>query len=249
MRWTRQIKARLDGLGDAGLADAAGDGAALHMGRALAGGDAQGFQAAQGVRHDDARAAFNRVFDQGGRSARCEGAAGELMPVAFALQRQKQIAGDDLAAAVGQARDRAIVARSTPPVAAATSAADQSGRAECSGIERQGLGRDSGVVEGVGHARDDLTLFMPFSGDDHHIPVTHHFDGGLDGGAAVTDLDPVRTAGADLGADGGGVFGPRIVVGDDGDVGQTPGDLAHQGRLPRSRLPPAPKTTISRPVA
>ena len=83
----------------------------------------------------------------------------------------------------------------------------------------------------MGHARDDLTLFMPFSGDDHHIPVTHHFDGGLDGGAAIADLDGVGAAGADLGADGGGIFRTRIVVGDDGDIGQTPGDGAHQRPL------------------
>src|SRR5690606_14445831 len=93
------------------------------------------------------------------------------------------------------------------------------------------FGRFGGVVEGMYDPADDLTLFMPFSGDHDHISFAHQRDGVADGLATVADLQRVGTAGADLSPDGGGVFGTRVVVGDDGCIGQTPGDLAHQGTL------------------
>ena len=118
-----------------------------------------------------------------------------------------------------------------------------------SGLPLQGL-RDLGrVVEGIDGFADDLTLLVAFSGHDEHVPSSQAADGRGDRRAAIADLQRVRRAAADLGADGGGLLRARVVVGDDGDVGEAAAISPMIGRLPRSRSPPAPNTTISRPVA
>ena len=76
-------------------------------------------------------------------------------------------------------------------------------------------------------AGDDLALFMPLAGDDEDVAFGQEAGGMDDGFPPIGDLDRARGGGEDGGADGGGVFGARVVVGDDGDVGEAGGDLAH----------------------
>jgi hypothetical protein len=59
---------------------------------------------------------------------------------------------------------------------------------------------------------------------------------------------PAAQGRRDGGADGGWLFAARIIV---SDVTRSPGggDSPINGRLPRSRSPPAPKTTTSLPLA
>ena len=67
------------------------------------------------------------------------------------------------------------------------------------------------------------------------------------GRAALSRAGQVAEAGEDVGHDGVAVFGARIVVGDDDQVGaRRSAKAAICGRLPRSRSPPQPNTQISR---
>ena len=83
-----------------------------------------------------------------------------------------------------------------------------------------------------GFARaDDLALLVALAGDQHNILATGHPQRGGDGLPPVADFMHGGAARAHPrqhgGADGGGVFTARIVVGDDGDVGLACGDAAH----------------------
>ncbi len=91
-----------DGLGDAGLADRAGDGGAPGAGRALAGGRAQGLQGDEGVGDVDRRIG-GRARDQGAGRALAEGHIEELVPVALAGQGDEQVAGLQRAGVDGHA--------------------------------------------------------------------------------------------------------------------------------------------------
>ena len=64
---------------------------------------------------------------------------------------------------------------------------------------------------------------------------------------AIADLDRPGRGREDRLADRRRLLGARIVVGDDDDVGVLGAAAPMSGRLPGSRSPPAPKTTMSRP--
>ena len=121
--------------------------------------------------------------------------------------------------------------RSRPPVAAAISAEVQSGGS--SGMDAQGLGGFGDVVEGMDRRRRRSDpAHGPCPATTSTSPSRSMADGLADGLAAVADLAGAgrsrRSTAARMAA---GSSRARIVVGDDGDVGQPAGDLAHQRAL------------------
>ena len=74
---------------------------------------------------------------------------------------------------------------------------------------------------------DYLALLVTLAGDDEDIAFGQQAGGMGDGFAAVGDLDRSRRGGENGGADGGRVFGARIVISDNGDIREASGDLAH----------------------
>ncbi len=82
--------------------------------------------------------------------------------------------------------------------------------------------------DGLAH---DLARFVAFSGHHNDVPRLHHSDRRADRFGAIADLAGARRAGQDLGADGGRILRPRIIVRDDGDVGARGRDRSHDGAL------------------
>ena len=101
-----------------------------------------------------------------------------------------------------------------------------------------------------GRPRTPGSCSWPLPATTTTSPGAARRDGALDGRAAI-DASRSRRRGApcgDLGHDRLGVLAARVVGGDDRHVGAArPPRAPISGRLPRSRSPPAPKTTISRP--
>src|SRR6478609_4804813 len=90
------------------------------------------------------------------------------------------------------------------------------------------------VAEVQGLRAYDLPGLMTLAGDQQHVARFKRGHGTADRLTAVADLSHVRrTRGAvhDGGADRGGIFAPRIVVGDDDTVGTLCSDRAHQRAL------------------
>ena len=87
---------------------------------------------------------------------------------------------------------------------------------------------------------------MSFSRDDHHVVGSRVLERDADGSPPVRfdDVRPATAPGArlDLGDDRSGLFGPRVVARDDGEVGQARGHLAHQRPLPPIPITPAAKS-------
>ena len=71
----------------------------------------------------------------------------------------------------------------------------------------------------------------PFPATTRTSPASKLADGRPDGLGAIADLARTRRACHDLGADRGGIFGARIVVGDDHHVGLVGGDPSHDRPL------------------
>src|SRR4051812_28285993 len=85
---------------------------------------------------------------------------------------------------------------------------------------------------------DDLVIFVAFAGEEDDVAGLGQGDGHADGGTAVgLDGDfvfgfPVGgEAGANFFDDGVGVFGARIVAGENDLVGEALGDGGHLGTL------------------
>ena len=97
-------------------------------------------------------------------------------------------------------------------------------------------------------AADDLPLLMALAGNHQNIPSGQTVQRGFDRLCPVADFQRAGTGCQDGGADGGRIFAAGIVVGYDDDVGKAAAAWPINGRLPRSRSPPAPNTTCSRPV-
>ena len=90
------------------------------------------------------------------------------------------------------------------------------------------------VVEVALLGADDLVGLVPLPGDHDHVVRRGVGDGAADRLGAVGDDGRgvgVGEAGADLGEDGVGVFGARVVVREDHAVGGLFGDAAHHGAL------------------
>src|SRR5689334_22703291 len=122
------------------------------------------------------------------------------------------------------------VPRLEPPVAATIAPTVQSGsamfrlRLECRG-DRLVIG------EGNDHRPDGLAGLVPLAGDEKHIPFGEHRDGLGDRRRTVADLVRPARSGKHLAAYLGGILAPRIVVGDDGEIGLGRRDTPHLGSL------------------
>ena len=80
------------------------------------------------------------------------------------------------------------------------------------GARSDDLARDSGVVKRVGLTANDLTGFMPLSGNDQKVAGTEIGDRSRDRPAAVADLDCVRSGRKDRPTDFCRRLASRIVV-------------------------------------
>ena len=99
------------------------------------------------------------------------------------------------------------------------------------------------VVEGVHDAVDLLAGLVALAGDHHDVAGPGQPERRGDRLAAVAHLDhlgavPARAPVQHRGPDRGRVLGARVVVGDDQDVGEPGGDLAHD--RPLARVPVTP---------
>src|SRR6185369_17419394 len=94
-----------------------------------------------------------------------------------------------------------------------------------------GLARNFDVVEWMHGAADDLAALMALAGDDEDVARPKRGDGLEDRIAARADFGRTRTRRHDLAPDCGGVLAARVVVSDDGTVGQLLGDGAHHRPL------------------
>ena len=96
---------------------------------------------------------------------------------------------------------------------------------------------------------DDLAGLVALAGDEQHVAGSQRRRRrrGSPRRGRRSRSRPARRRGS--GADRGRILGARIVVGDDDAVGVLGRDAPISGRLPVSRSPPAPKTTMSRPLA
>jgi len=93
------------------------------------------------------------------------------------------------------------------------------------------LPRDLNVVEGQHPVADDLALFVALAREQDDVVGAGFGNRGGDGFAAAADLGCFRGARHHLAADGGGVFGAGVVVGDDDMIGEAGRDGAHQRPL------------------
>ena len=87
------------------------------------------------------------------------------------------------------------------------------------------------IAERHNPVADDLAGFMALAGNEQHISGPEAGDCGTDRFVAIADLDGAGRGGDDCGADRGGVFAARIVVGDDDAVGLCGRDRPHQRTL------------------
>src|SRR5258707_5581553 len=90
------------------------------------------------------------------------------------------------------------------------------------------------VAEVQGLRADDLPGLVTLAGDQQNVARLERGHGAADRLAAIADLAHVRRAGRPLhdgGADRGGIFAARIVVGDDNPVGALGRGCAHQWSL------------------
>src|SRR3546814_18501639 len=72
---------------------------------------------------------------------------------------------------------------------------------------------------------------MALAGNDQYVARTHSGHRGGNGRPPIADLLRARGLGQYLLANCGRILAARIVVGDDGAVGQRPGDAAHDRAL------------------
>ena len=84
-----------------------------------------------------------------------------------------------------------------------------------------------GVGERQRPVADDLAGFMTLAGDHQRVAAAQHADGDADRLRAIADFARAWRGGQNGGADGGGLLGARVVVGDDDDVGAASGDRPH----------------------
>ena len=204
---------------------------------APAAGAAEVDQRLHGVGHADQRAArgLDIARDHGGRGAALQRLGDEAVAVGgLAAQREEQVALGDGAAVEGDAvrlerrgdRRRRQGARHLV------------GGPERAHVTASGeLARDFRIVEGMRHALDRLAGLVALAGDQQQVVLAaERRHALLDGGVpAVAHFDPVlpvgRNAAHDLGADRRRLLAARIVVGDEREVGEARGDLAHHRPL------------------
>src|SRR3546814_18759923 len=80
---------------------------------------------------------------------------------------------------------------------------------------------------------------MALAGNDQYVARTHSGHRGGTGSPPIADLLRARGLGQYLLANCGRILAARIVVGDDGAVGQRPGDAAHDRALAAVAAPAA----------
>src|SRR6185312_2834325 len=96
----------------------------------------------------------------------------------------------------------------------------------------EGLARDDLVVERHATVGQLHVGVRALAGDDDNVARASALDRPLDRLAPVDDhLEPVGRTGGDLGGDGGGILGSRVVGGDDGEVRAVGGGASHQRAL------------------
>src|SRR3546814_7207243 len=78
---------------------------------------------------------------------------------------------------------------------------------------------------------NNLATFMALAGNDQYVARTHSGHRGGNGRPPIADLLRARGLGQYLLANCGRILAARIVVGDDGAVGQRRGDAAHDRAL------------------
>jgi hypothetical protein len=97
------------------------------------------------------------------------------------------------------------------------------------------IGSNCRIVEWDGSGGENLDLFVALAGEQHDVSRLGGADGELDGGAAVGLDDATRTGGLDAGEslveDGRGIFGARVVAGEDDQIAALAGGAAHLGAL------------------
>ncbi len=106
------------------------------------------------------------------------------------------------------------------------------------------------IVEGIDDAGDDLATLVALAGHHQNVAVAQLFGAGADGGAAISDLQGGAGAPARMAwrmAAGSSLRGLSSVTMTKSARSAAASPIS--GRLDRSRSPPAPKTTISRPWA
>src|SRR3546814_16079629 len=108
------------------------------------------------------------------------------------------------------------------------------------------------VVERDHTSPDDLSLLMPFAGEEEDVAGPQLRDGGGDRRRPVADFLRTRTGRQDSPSNRGGIFGPRIVVRDDHLVGMLGGNATHDWALSGTAIPaahqaPSPTDPRARP--
>jgi hypothetical protein len=210
---------------------------------------AQRRQPRQHVRHDSSGA--SAATPSGMRltiaaAAPAQRLGDEVMPVARRGQRHEQIARRS----VRLSMETPVAAQSPtarPPVAAPPRPRS---RALIPPVPVQRRHRDAGlfgIVEGIDRVADDLPGLVALAGDQQRVARPSASTAAQDRLGPVADLVRLGAGGQDRGADRGRVLAARVVVGDIDDIGVPPPRAPISGRLPRSRSPPAPKTTTAGP--
>ena len=116
-----------------------------------------------------------------------------------------------------------------PPIASISSSASQSEL--ISTRSRSALRTSSWSENGKVYVADRLAFLVALAGDDQRVAGVKGRNRLADRLVAVADLDGAGRGGEDRLADFGRYFGARIVVGDDDEVGEPGGDLAHDRAL------------------
>ena len=208
------------------------------------------------------RQPIGRAMDQRRGGAGLEGVGDEVVAVEIGtLQGDEQIVLLHAAAVDGDA-DGAPVARGvtagrgrrlvgSPQHGGPRSAASARASVAAPLCQRGDSGaRDRCIIERQRPVADDLAGLMALAGDDQQVAGGKLGDCGVDRCGAIADLAGRRAGGEDLGADARGGSSLR------GLSSVTMTRSARRaaispicGRLPRSRSPPQPNTTTSRPLA
>ena len=221
-----------DRLGDAGLADRAGDRAAPGRRRALARRDAQRSSACSVSSTIDRR----RRRPAGRQRRRPRPAPGPAATNSWPSRSPARATNRSPGSSVRVSMETPVAAKAAPAAAPPVARDDLVARSRaaqpCAGLQAERRGGLGDVVERMDHAADDLALLVALAGHHQHVAVAQHGRrrrGSPRGGrrSPAGPGAPARIS-ARMAA---GSSRARIVVGDDGDVGQAGGDRAHQRPL------------------
>ena len=171
------------------------------------------------------------------------------MAIALVLERHEQIAGDQRTGIDRDACHLPLPCRPSAGGVRRLGGCPERAHARSSFQRRDRDARLFGIIERQDGIADDLPAFVALARDQQRIAGLERVDRTQDRLGPVANFCCIGAGGHDLGTDRCRVLGTGVVVGDRRTISACSAAAAPiRGRLPRSRSPPAPKTTASRPI-